>query len=209
MEQTSNNPTPANQLNIDNPINNTYVKPKSSVVKILLIILVIILSAVTALLVVTLLDKDSKLKTTQKELTSTKTELTTANAKIAELDNPQKEINDLKRKEDLAKFAAALSEYSANHNGVYPSTEPSSFKKEFTDIYITNKFKNFIDPVTKKAYEFTPVAKVQTPPGVTLGNIQYQWPGKCAGSEFDDNATERDAAVRLILESGDIYCLAL
>ena len=58
-----------------------------------------------------------------------------------------------------------------------------------------------------EAYKIVPVAKVQTPPGITLGMIQYQWPGKCSGSEFGDSASERQAAARILLETGDIYCL--
>lgn len=155
----------------------------------------------------TIKDKNNTISAKDKAIKSASDDLATAKAKIAELDSPTKKTNDAKRKEDLTKFMAKVTEYVNNNNGKFPSTEPTFFAKDFEAKYITGKIDDFMDPVTKKAYEFTPVAKVQTPPGVTLGTIQYQWPGKCAGTEFDDNATDKQAAARLILESGDIYCL--
>lgn len=151
--------------------------------------------------------KDKELDSAKQELSSIKGELSETQKKLEALDSPEKKARDVKRKNDLAKFVATLSEYAANHNGKYPSTEPSFFAKDFEKVYITGKLSDFVDPNTKKPYTFTPVAPVQTPPGVTLGNIQYQWPSKCAGTEFEDVTNERQAATRLILESGEIYCL--
>ncbi len=197
----------------EQPIINTAVTGPKKKSKIPILIIFILLVGLLACgyyaysLNKTLKTKNNTIISKDNEIQSTKDELASAKTKIEELDSPTKKVNDAKRKSDLTKFLAKVSEYANNHNGTFPSTEPTFFAKEFVSQYITGKIDNFIDPVTKKAYEFTPVAKVQTPPGVTLGTIQYQWPGKCAGTEFDDNATVRQSAARLILESGDIYCL--
>jgi len=144
-------------------------------------------------------NKDLELQKVQGELEQTK-------LKLADLDSPAKKANDAKRISDLAALVVALNTYKTN-TGTYPSTEPSMFKDEFVDLYITNKIDDFTDPNTKTAYEIVPVATVQTPPGLTLGAMQYQWPGSCEGSEFKDEDNENNAAVRVLLESGDTYCV--
>lgn len=210
--QPQNN-TPQNNQQFQSPAPVTgpaTASKKSKLVPLLVAVIVLVLVAAgagTYFSTSALKTKDSELKTVQASLESTESELAAAKIKIESLDSPQKKANDVKRKNDLARFVATLNEYAANNNGTYPSTEPTSFANEFVAIYITGKLSDFVDPNTKQPYEFTPIAKIQTPPGVTLGNIQYQWPGKCAGSEFADADSDRQAAARLILESGEIYCL--
>jgi len=140
--------------------------------------------------------------------------LTTANGnlsqRIEELSSSsiraKQQANDQKRKDDLGKFTDAVKKFKAEKRN-YPSTEPSFFKKDFSEVYIKGKIANFIDPNTGKEYAFTPVAPVQTPPGLTLGNIQFQWPAECTGSEFADLSDESKAATRILQESGETYCI--
>lgn len=184
-------------------------KQKSKLVLFLILVIAILVggSAFGAYSLNKSLQKTKKeLNITRSERDSANTDLTEAKNKIAELDNPQKKKNDEKRKKDLALFISAINKYKAD-KGTYPSTEPTFFAKEFSDIYVKGKLINFIDPNTKEAYAFEPVAKVHTPSGVTLGKIQYQWPGECTGSEFKDADDESKAAARILLETGEIYCL--
>lgn len=152
-------------------------------------------------------NKDEEIAALNENIESTDNDLSDAESRIEELDNPEKRARDEERKNDLSRFIVELNNYAANNNGQYPSTEPTIFTNQFEAIYITNKIKGFEDPNTKQEYEIVPVANVQTPPGITLGIIQYQWPGNCSGSEFGDDASERQSAARILLETGDIYCL--
>ena len=219
MEQQNDSPQvlQTQQPQIPNT-QQTPHKPKNKKTIALILVIVLLILTIGAggyLLSKSLSTKDrelssvkSELSTTKDELKSTDEELAAAQAKIEALDNPQRKINDTKRKSDLAKFVAALKQYAANNNGMFPTTEPAGFVTQFEQSYITGKLADFADPSMKKPYEIITVGTVQTPPGVTLGTIQYQWPGKCAGGgEFEDVESSRQAAARLILESGEIYCL--
>ncbi len=121
--------------------------------------------------------------------------------------DPKAAARDQERKNDITKFMVQVAAFAANNNGRFPSTEPTKFRDDFLEKYLQEKSEDVVDPSSGQAYEFTPVAKVQTAPDITTGVIQYQWPGVCVGSEFGDNATNRQAAARIQLESGEIYCV--
>ena len=211
MEPQNNSlPTNAEQPVQQPPVIQAPVKkPKRRLLKFLLL-LVLILGGVVAggtyYHTKTVGSKDKQLKAVQAEKALAESELQKAKNRIADLDSPVLKANDLKRKADLALFANAVKQYKADKSS-FPSTLPDAFKKDFADPYIIRKLTNFIDPNTKKDYQFTPVAPVQTPPGLVLGDIQYQWPGDCAGSEFNDTKDETKAAARILLETGETYCL--
>jgi hypothetical protein len=184
-------------------------KPRKNtnlVLVILLVVGLIIVGVTGYLLVDSINQKNARIISLNSELAVKDDELATAQLKIEELDNPLKKQRDKKRQSDISRFADEVQEFVSSNNGRFPTTEPTGFVNQFEDPYIS-KLSNFIDPNTKQAYTITPLATVQTPPGIVLGNIQYQWPGKCSGSELSDEATERQAAARILLESGDIYCL--
>lgn len=183
-------------------------KKKSKAVIVLIVLLIVTLVGGGAggyYLLNNLNEKDEQLSTSQQALEDEKQRLLDLEAQKSEV-ALKIEANDAVRKNDLALFVSELNNFSANNNGTFPSTEPTAFRNEFGSRYL-DILDGFEDPTTNKQYTVTPVAKVQTPPGVTLGEIQYQWPGACLGTEFDDSASERQAAARLILESGEIYCL--
>ncbi len=175
--------------------------------KNILLIIVFLLFGLSIAIAVISFNEVQKKNETINSLKATNTELS---ARIEALSNndvkAKQQTNDQLRKSDLAKFAATVKEYKTQKNK-WPSTEPTFFKKDFSDLYIKGKLTNFKDPNTGKDYEFTPVAPVQTPPGLTLGNIQFQWPAECAGSEFADLTDESKAATRILLESGETYCI--
>lgn len=198
-------PQPTQPANVPYPFEP---KKKSKTVILLIILLIVTLIGGGAggyFLLINLNEKDEQLNTSQQALADEKQRLLDLEAQKSEV-ALKIEANDQVRKNDLALFVSELNNFSANNNGTFPSTEPTAFKNEFGTPYL-DILKDFTDPTTGTQYSVTPVAKVQTPPGVTLGEIQYQWPGACLGTEFDDNASERQAAARLILESGEIYCL--
>lgn len=191
------------------PIQQPSAKSHNSMLLVLLGLFATVAVASTLLLFMTrskVTKSETDLSTAQQRVDEISTKLEVAEQKIAELDNPERKENDQVRKTHLVTFVATLSEYAQNHQGQYPSTEPTMFKSEFLDLY-KDEFADLVDPDTDKAYTVTPVANVQTPPGLVLGDIQYQWPGKCTGSEFSDDANQRQAAARILLESGETYCL--
>ncbi len=149
--------------------------------------------------------KDNEIGSLNNDLQATESDLDSANQRVEELDSPERKARDVQRQNDLARLSAELTNYSANNNGQFPSTLLESFNSDFgLDFFAENP--EFNDPNTGNQYTITTVANVQTPPGLVLGDIQYQWPGKCAGSEFDDDASTRQAAIRILLESGETVC---
>lgn len=204
--ELQNNPTPENI----NPMPQRHANnPNSKAVNFLsiLIVLILIILGGGAFVAKKSLDsKDNQLRTVRAEKELVNSKLSKAQAKIDQLDSPIRKANDEKRKTDLAYFTAEIRQYKKD-NRTYPSTEPTTFKKQFVDVYITPKLPNFIDPNTKQNYSLIPVAQVQTPPGITLGSMQYQWAGECAGSEFKDVTDDSKAAARVLLETGETYCL--
>lgn len=181
-------------------------KRRGTAVLVVLMVLVLIGASAGAFFAMSELDKkDAEIVLLQTELEVTKKQLAETQSKLDQIEAPVAKANDAKRKADLAKFVAAVKAYKAT--GVsFPSTEPSMFADEFGTENLP-KIDDFIDPNTKETYEIITVATVQTPPGLTLGTIQYQWPGTCAGSEFKDTEDESKAAARVLLESGETYCL--
>ena len=199
-----------NQQNTQPMTSQSPITKSRSVIPLVLIGLFATVAVVTTVLFFMTSSKLTKtegdLKTASQRIDEVSKELEGAQRKIAQLDNPERKDNDQLRKTHLITFVAALNEYAQNHQGKYPTTEPTAFKEEFVDAYLQGPA-DFTDPNTKERYTITPVATVQTPPGLVLGDIQYQWPGTCAGSEFSDDATERQAAARILLESGETDCL--
>ncbi len=132
---------------------------------------------------------------------------------ITQEEEPSDEItmaaNDNKRKADLVRLISKIAEFYAVNNGKYPSTDPTEFTNTFKNNYVVNVLENFTDPKSKIFYTIAPVTEDQTAPELELGTIQYKWPAKCGDGEFVNADSGQQAAVRLLLESGEIYCLTI
>jgi len=111
----------------------------------------------------------------------------------------QRSRRDTQRRNDAGRILAELENYASNNNGDYPANA--------TAIEAANGFKErylagvtLEDPSTNGTYDFVDGAPDQ-------GEIQYDLGSTCNGENLQ-NGDARDVAVRIKLESGDVYYCA-
>ncbi len=105
---------------------------------------------------------------------------------------------DVQRKNDSSRYAAAISEYIANNNGRMPVNAA-----EIND-YLSSGSSNGLpasDPATNNEYEL-----VDDEP--TSGQIQYRSGANCEGSELVAGA-RRQFAIRIMLSDSSFYCTGI
>ena len=166
---------------------------------------VIVLVVLVGLTYISLQSTKNKLKTSQAQLKTSQAQLAAANNRIKELSAQTISVHDAKRKADLAAFADTVRAYNAKNHG-HLTTE-GSMSYNIYKTQLSKSISNFTDPETGSTYDFVGVAKVQSPPPLKVGTIQYQWPGKCGARTLVDADDDSLSAVATLLEDGSMYCL--
>jgi prepilin-type N-terminal cleavage/methylation domain-containing protein len=115
----------------------------------------------------------------------------------------QRSQRDTQRRDDVSKFVSQLTSYSTNNRGALPSvndidTFMTSYMKTSTDATKSE----FNDPTSGTAY--TVLKGNSGSPG--LGVIQYAPGFECNDENLKSASGSRQAAVRVLLESGGIFC---
>ena len=148
-----------------------------------------------------------KWQNTKTQLKSTQAQLDTKSSELRQVTEQLATYRDAIRKTDLASFADAVRAYNTKNHG-HLTTE-GSISKQIYDTQLSKSIANFIDPETGDVYGFVGVAKVQSPPPLKVGTIQYQWPGKCGEKTILDSNDDSQSVVATLLESGSMYCIQI
>jgi hypothetical protein len=101
---------------------------------------------------------------------------------------------DTQQKNSAAKLTAAVTEYTANNNGILPAA--SEINSTFITQYLNGTFN---DPNTGGAYKI-----VETDPDA--GEIQYKTASTCGSDNTIVAGSRRQVAVRVPLSNSNYYC---
>ncbi len=145
---------------------------------------------------------------TKKQLKTSQTQLATKSSELQEITAQSVAYRDALRKTDLASFADVIRAYNAKNHGQHLTTEGATSKNIY-DTQLSKSITDFNDPKTGNTYGYVAVAKVQSPPPLEVGTIQYQWAGKCGAKTLEDTSDETLSAVATLLENGSMYCLQI
>lgn len=116
----------------------------------------------------------------------------------------QRGQRDSQRRDDMSRFSSQLTSFSTNNRGKIPTDNPAI--QSFKNSYLKSASDEFNDPKTGSPYTITfqnGAANGAVAPGD--GVIFYHYQAKCS----DENAVaagQREAAIRVQLESGGVYC---
>lgn len=109
-------------------------------------------------------------------------------------------LNDLQRKNNIAKFISEVSTFQANNVGRVPTFEEAKTELIAEYVLYDDDKTEFNDPATGEQYII-----VSGTPGI--GEIQYAEASSCS-SDAIVPGSKRQAAARALLESGEFYCLS-
>jgi hypothetical protein len=140
------------------------------------------------------------LKASQAQLSEKNAELQKATAQLIPL-------RDVTRKTDVASLVDAIRAYNAK-NKTHLTTEGSTSKGIY-EAELSKSIGDFKDPKTGNVYDYVAVAKVQSPPPLAVGTMQYQWAGKCGAKSLEDTNDDTQSAIATLLENGSMYCLQI
>lgn len=107
----------------------------------------------------------------------------------------QRNQRDTQRRDDASRVISQLQSYATNNRGELPATGTGF--ESFRDSYLTGDFNN---PSTGDRYGATQ----NDNPGT--GSFQYRRGYSCSGEEMQSGGGNRQAAVRIQLESGGHFC---
>ncbi|HEU5121803.1 MAG TPA: type II secretion system protein [Candidatus Saccharimonadales bacterium] len=115
----------------------------------------------------------------------------------------QRGQRDGQRRSDVSRFVSQLNSYATNNKGQLPANENI---KTFAASYL--KWKNdasgeFNNPLTGNGYEITGGNEVPNSDG---SEIVYTRNATCSGEGVDLNGGNRQAAIRVALEGGGVFC---
>lgn len=109
----------------------------------------------------------------------------------------QRSQRDTQRRDDVSKFVSQLTSYSTNNRGALPDDDTAN--ANFKPTYLRSGDGEFNDPSTGQPYTI-----VTGTPGE--GQMQYVVGQECDGEGLKSAGSTRQAAVRVPLESGGIFC---
>jgi prepilin-type N-terminal cleavage/methylation domain-containing protein len=117
----------------------------------------------------------------------------------------QRGQRDTQRRDDVSRFVSQLSSYATNNRGSLPTNAnvrafASSYLKWSPDA--ASEFKN---PSTGNGYAIDGVT-ADTPPNSDGSQIVYTLNAKCNGEAAQPGGGDRQAAIRVALESGGVFC---
>jgi prepilin-type N-terminal cleavage/methylation domain-containing protein len=115
----------------------------------------------------------------------------------------QRGQRDTQRRDDVSRFISQLSSYATNNRGSLPTEDGI---ESFASTYL--KWKNdttgeFNNPSTGNGYEITGGNEV---PNSNGSEIVYTRNATCDGENIQSGGGNRQAAVRVSLESGGVFC---
>lgn len=110
----------------------------------------------------------------------------------------QRGQRDTQRRDDVSRFISQLNSYATNNRGSLPSEGDID---EFMVSYLKSNQGEFNDPSTGNPYD--PVVGDDDP---EQGQIQYDLGAHCDGESVVQGGGNRQAAVRVLLESGGYFC---
>lgn len=115
----------------------------------------------------------------------------------------QRSQRDTQRRNDFSRFMAQLQQFQANNNGKVPTQAQvaDGSANGFVAKYLQTGGDQWGDPLNN-TYSY-----VTTTPA-NPGQYQYQTARKCDGENFITGGA-RNAAVRVKLEGGGIYCTSI
>ena len=132
------------------------------------------------------------------------------------LPNLQVSQRDTQRRDDLARFAAQITQYSSNNRGKVPhtgETDPTKQTKAWQDFlaaYLNSNGDSFVDPdgeAYKVEYKGTYAESTyQKPATFTTHTIYVYGNAKCDGETPVSSTGERKVAFVYKLEGAGIYC---
>lgn len=111
----------------------------------------------------------------------------------------QRGQRDTQRRDDVSRFISQLNSYATNNRGSLPA---ESNVQSFMNSYLKANQDEFNDPSTGEAY--TPLPGRDGSP--TQGQIQYATNTECNGEALVTGGGNRQAAIRVLLESGGYFC---
>jgi prepilin-type N-terminal cleavage/methylation domain-containing protein len=111
----------------------------------------------------------------------------------------QRSRRDTQRRNDVGRILAELENFASNNNGDYPANAAAiEASGGFKERYLSGV--TLEDPSTNSTYTFVDGTPSQ-------GQVQYDAGSVCNGENFASGAA-RDVAVRVQLESGQVYYCA-
>lgn len=117
----------------------------------------------------------------------------------------QRSQRDTQRRDDVGRAISQLTSYATNNRGQLPTD--TQFADTFVETYLRSGDNEFNDPSTGTAYEPITGAGTSVTPGE--GEIQYARGAECSGENVVNADSDRQAAVRVALESGGFYCQSM
>ena len=116
----------------------------------------------------------------------------------------QRNQRDTQRKNDLGRFAAALTSYQSNNRGKLPPFSATYTSTDFVNAYLKTGGDEFVDP-SGDPYDVTVVTADAAP---TVDNtIFYRVSAKCdTDGTFQSVSGARKFAVSMKLEGSAAYC---
>ena len=113
----------------------------------------------------------------------------------------QRSQRDTQRRDDVSRFMSQLNSYSTNNRGAIVTNQTQL--NGFSQSYLRSGDGEFNDPKTGEGYDVRVSNNGSAVPGE--GVMFYHVGAKCNG-ENAVSAGPREAAVRVALEGGGIYC---
>ena len=175
-------------------------KPRKKTAVIVLTLLLVLAIAAAGFLYMSWQTSKDELKSSQAQLS----------AKTLELQKTTEQLMVLRddvRKTDAASLVGAIRAYNVK-NKAHLTTE-GSMSKNIYETELSKSIEDFKDPKTGNTYSYVAVAKVQSPPPLAVGTMQYQWAGKCGVKTLEDTNDDTQSAVATLLENGSMYCLQI
>ncbi|MDX2776302.1 type II secretion system protein [Streptomyces caniscabiei] len=109
----------------------------------------------------------------------------------------QRSQRDTQRRDDVSRFVSQLTSYSTNNKGALPDDDTAN--GSFKQTYLKPSEGEFNDPSKGEPYTIV----TGTP---SEGQMQYVVGQECDGEGLKPASSTRQAAVRVQLESGGMFC---